>query len=373
MQKANSGDPLSIHAKDWNRLCDIANAGSFGQRGGNAQKEDSNFVTIKNTLGRDLTRYSAVAIYFPLNEPVATQDYIHEVVNGSLQSCGEVTQSPVIGILPEPIANGRWGKAQIAGVAIARFSGEGRVATGVANNRYGEMSDLGDCLRFSSQGSVRVLQFFTNSGSTANNNFKLRAVLLGGNHPALASVELKWENSNPTVAGNLVWTPQAHDYNGVGAFLDTVNSESRLFLSRPGKYEIIYQWEAKLNSSVTLGSGVPGDTIEWRSDLIDPADAYGGDRRFGYVTQRVWDNGPFAGGEHTIWYENNGAGRADYMVPYVWLVVKRVTGGSVSDVTAFNTLGRVKVIYHGQSNIKTQFLKADADAMWNRGYGAPTI
>lgn len=67
MSKAKRGDKLRIQARDWNRLLDKAN--QFGnQSTGGANRKSDGEVWVKNTLGRDLVRWSAVMI-----DPFAVQ------------------------------------------------------------------------------------------------------------------------------------------------------------------------------------------------------------------------------------------------------------------------------------------------------------
>lgn len=172
MQKASSGDPLTISAKDWNRLCDLANSGAVGAVGGDSLPVGGgvgiNWVWGKNTTGSDRTRFDCMSLgslVFNL-ETNAQQDLVFEL------AVADANKPPAI--LLEPIANGQYGRVCISGVCFAK------VATAASTTLlYGTPSASGHNLSAGASGPAKLLAAPSASAET------LRPVLIPSNTEAL--------------------------------------------------------------------------------------------------------------------------------------------------------------------------------------------
>ncbi len=364
IRKVKRGDPFAVEAREWNLIADSINRGA-GQTAGRRGSLDPNFITVRNNLGRDLPRFAAVVPHRDASAaiPTANEDYIFTLSNGSINSLENDLESPQIGILAEPIANGRIGRAQVAGVALARVSNEGRSGSGVSSqyaNRYCELSDLGDCLRFSSQGSVRVLHV------TAHTTERLCLVLLGGNHPSLASSRFA---ATRTTAGVRAVTPQVSDHYGVGSYCDDV---SKIFLARPGRYEVSIAWKVYVYYALT-GNEWFEWTSSWQPWLGGFVHEAGGSRHWQFGASA----GPLCGGTHidTIsQFTIEGGGAIATEIPAFPTIQIAVRGFVGIQPTAQYTIDSIiSIKYLGQSTLTAPFTSTQAAAIYARGAGGPTI
>lgn len=165
MRKVTQGDPLSISARDWNKLADIANGG-FGATAGDGAPNLGGFgaiwVWVKNTSGSDRSRFDCMSLgdlVFDL-ETNAQQDVIFQAVTA------DPAKPPAI--LLEPIANNHIGRAVLTGLVYAK------VATATSTSLlYAEPNASGHNLKAVSDGAIRLLAAPSTSAAT------LRPVLIG--------------------------------------------------------------------------------------------------------------------------------------------------------------------------------------------------
>lgn len=129
IRKVRRGQPLGLHAADWNALVDRFNMGQVGMRGHDAGNRHGNWVFAKNTSGSDRGRFECMSLGPPL---VALADNGRADLIFDLDTA-DPDEPPAI--LVEPIADGRVGRVIIDGPAIAEVGGgSGDYATPDATN-----------------------------------------------------------------------------------------------------------------------------------------------------------------------------------------------------------------------------------------------
>lgn len=378
MRKRNRGQSLDIHANDWNRVCDLAGQ-KLGQKPGGGAKLGPGEVWVKNSLGRDLGRYAAVCLCDTTPNELADgkNDQVYQIVNGSLLGRGTAYLSgePIVGVLQEPIANTRIGRAKIAGVTPAsfRFDENGRTVT----LDYADISDLDDKLTFCNFGPIRVLS--RAQAVNVGNSSKFYMVELGtvsGLGSAIwATSDITW-NSSPTHNYGNVWT-SSRNGDAVRVGLYQVGTTSELRLGRPGRYIIILDWSI-FTSGVSSGervdcmarftpfstpSGMPLVPLGGSENTFQTVPAsFTGTSDFGQVMcdQRVLQM-----------YLTGGPIATTIPVPGIQ-VTKTTSAGVTTSLTVTGRL-RVHVIRLGAGHYDSVWTEAMRNTAWGRGSGAGPV
>ena len=264
-------------------------------------------MQIKNTLGRDLSRFAAVCIGFPNPVELHTgkNDQIFELVNGSVarRSSIYVGGEPVLGVLQEPIADGRIGLAQISGVTPAYFRyNDALVLSGTTPPEFAMMSDTDDALVFAAHGPVRVLHRNVSLSSSWSTD-KYRWVQLGTAGPSLGTVKFNGEYNGSAAT----WLSWQGDRRSVGVYGDSGESGGGnplglLTLCRPGRYRAITRWSIAANAP---GSGyAQWDRAEWRVRFpSDPQNFANNFDQFGTCAPSLWGASAWLiSGERSFYY-----------------------------------------------------------------------
>lgn len=386
IRKVRKGEPLSVSARDWNKIADAVNVFGNQSTPGSAQI-GSEFVIVKNTLNRDLDRYAAVCIDSPvLIEPMTGKnDPVFRLLNPSLQSLLGRQSDPVVGILQEPIAQNRFGLAQISGVTPASFawSENNTGGTNTSAPEFATISDDKDMLCFAQFGPVRVLQF--NLAVTNGNMGTGKYIMVQLGQPAtLGSVGLSYSLATSTwpttPAAPAGWGGQG-DFQRMGLHGDSENPSlgplGKLYISRPGRYFVTVEWRFTLLESVTWNAG---DRLEWRVNWPGPLAEYGG------CHIAYWGSAGGVGtvsgspvvirGERVFYFNLPGAGGQEIPVPGIE-AVRIPTTGSPSSISISPPLlaGFASIVRYGapgnstgQSGSWNSFwTKAKRDASWARG------
>ena len=375
MRKRNRGQDLDLHANDWNRLCDIA-GGGIGQQPGNGGRMSPTTVWVKNSLGRDLSRYAAVCICDTTPNELATgkNDQVYKLVNGSLLGRGPsyFYGEPILGVLQEPIADGRIGLALIAGVTPAQFRYNENGSTATAD--FADISDLDDKLTFSNYGPIRVIsrtQLVNEANSTKYYLVELGTASSLGT-TLWVSDEITWNSGAAYNYGN-IWSSALKDGDGVRVGLYQVGTTTELRLGRIGRYEVVVDW---MVLTTGLASGDRVDLmVNWpRTPNMTPAG--GTDSEFvaippAFITDALFNNVTVGHRSH-IFY-NTGSTPIAVPVPICGIkAIKTTSGGSTSTLTITGRL-RVRVTRFGSAAYKTVWTEAQRDAAWARGASAGPV
>lgn len=378
MRKRNRGQALDINANDWNRVCDLANP-KIGQSAGNGATRDPNKVWIKNTLGRDLSRFAAVCIGFPTPIELHTgrNDQVYQLINGSVQgrftgySGGEL----VIGVLPEPIASNRIGLAQIDGVIPAQFRhSELNGPGGIGPPEFATISDLDDMLVPAQFGSVRVLHRNISASGTWTSD-KSWWVQLGSSAPSLGSIRLRGQfDGNPA---NNIWNELIGDRRALGFYSEdgevgSYPAAQNLKLCRPGRYHVVVRYLVSPNAPG--GGYATGDRVEWRASWAD-----GGSWYQHYVhgtgTPSAWSEAVQCVGERTFHLAVNDLATPS-TIPMPTIEAKRIPfSGSAATSLTLASGGKIEVeaIHLGARAYTTFWSKTLKDAAFGRGSSAGPI
>lgn len=160
IRKVSAGDALNIRARDWNALADIAN-GRVGSGRPGLNGNQSISVLVRNDTGGDLARYRCVTLDDPIYdlESDGSVDLIFKA------TAADSAKTPAI--LSEIIADGKFGRAWIYGLAYAW------VGPGTTTIRNANPSSSSNRLAPTAGGSVRLL------GAPSASVEKLLPVLLG--------------------------------------------------------------------------------------------------------------------------------------------------------------------------------------------------
>lgn len=222
-------------------------------------------VYVKNSLGRDLSRFSAVLIGPTTDLPTGENDPVFNLINPSLQNLVNRTgRAFTVGILPEPIANNRTGLAQISGVTPARFNEtEQPAGTPVL---FAHMSDRNDMLVASSSGPISVLSTATILNSTS----RLLWVRLG-QEDSLAAGFLNYSiptwNANPSSVfsyGTGCTYTNFSDALRLGLYSSHTSGSApagKLRIARNGRFFINVDWNIAPKNTNSLPSA--GDRFEY--------------------------------------------------------------------------------------------------------------
>lgn len=370
MRKRNRGQNLDINANDWNRVCDLANQ-KIGQQPGSGSRLQPNCIWVKNTLGRDLSRYAAVCIGYPtpVEWHTGKNDQVMQLINGSVQGrdANYFGQEPVIGILQEPIANGRYGQAQITGVTPAYFrAGEvqGIGASQVLPD-FATISDIDDALVFSTIGPIRFLHRNMGGGSgTSWGTGVYRWVLLGGPPISLGRVIVRGNyDGTGNTGGN--WTGIVGDQRSVGLYGSTGVSgaypSGALMLCRPGRYAVNVRYDVPWSNP--SGGFSTGDRAEWRA-------TWGSIRDFGTCTPSAWSEGPSITGERSFAVDVAGAGTPVTIVLPVIEGRRIALSGTATTLTILSGSIEVEVIMLGAKDYHITWSKDLKDTAFARGASA---
>ncbi len=362
MRKAKRGDPLAIQARDWNKLADIAN--QFGsQSTAGSRKLNPNCIWVKNTLGRDLRLYAAVCIGYPTPVEFYTgkSDQVFQLINGSVAGrstyvCGE----PVIGILQEPIADGRIGQVQVVGATPAYFrSGE---VDPQQTSDWATISDMDDALIFSHTGPIRFLHRNIGlAGSSTWGTDAYRWVLLGGPTPALPTALIRGDYGGTSTVD---WTSITGDQRAVGligsAGVGGVGNvpAGDLVLTRLGRYHVRIAFSLLWNNP---GGGFATlDRCEWR--ILWPGAEFGG------VTPSAWNATTITGERSFVIDVTNLASPQTITLPTV--AARRLANatGVLTDLTFQTSSIEVEVIKIAPKQPFNIFWSKDLkDAVFARG------
>ncbi len=214
-----------------------------------------------------------------LLEPTTTQiDPVFSMVNGSLRA--RANHDHMIGILQEPIANGRIGQVQIEGVTPASFifseSNSGGVNSVAAECAV--LADNKDMLAVSQFGPIRVLQ--RNLGNTSGNTGAGKYWLVEIGQPAtLGSAVISYTTAwTATANESRTWvSPAWGDFMHLGVHGDSelgtlLPDFGQLYISRTGRYEVTVEWNFAPSSPPSWSVG---DRVEWAVNWSDGTE-YGG-------------------------------------------------------------------------------------------------
>lgn len=378
IRKVRKGDSLEISARDWNRLADMANV--FGKQTGSSSAQiGPDEVWVKNSLGRDLGLYAAVCLCDTTPNELADgkNDQVFRIINGAMVDRGSAYSwgEPIIGVLQEPIADGRIGRAKISGVTPASFRHDenGRTIT----LDYADISDLDDKLTFCNFGPIRVLSRAQGVGGGNINKFYLveLGTVSGLGSAIWTSSDITW-NASPTYDYGDIWASSKNG-DAVRVGLYQVGSTSELRLGRAGRYLVFVDW------SITTSGTSSGDRIDYMARFTRvnapsgfalvpigsnenvfrtvPA-AFSTDSDFGQIMcdQRV-----------IPMYVVSGPAAQTIPVPGV-KIVRTTSGGSASSVTATGRI-RVHVVRLGAGHFDTLWTEAMRNTAWGRAAGAGPV
>lgn len=370
MRKVKRGDSLSIEAGDWNRLADMANRFG-GQSTPGSARVGPEMVWVKNTLGRDLRQYAAVCIGYPtpVEWHTGKNDQVMQLINGSVQGryADYTGQEPVIGILQEPIADGRYGLAQISGVTPAYFrAGE---VQGIGGSQvlpdFATISDIDDALVFSTIGPIRFLHRNMGGGSSTSWGTSVyRWVLLGGPPISLGRVIVRgnYDGTGDT-GGN--WTGITGDQRSVGLYGSTGVSgaypSGALQLCRPGRYMVNVRYDVPWSNP--SGGFATGDRAEWRA-------SWGSIRDFGTCTPSAWSEGPTVTGERSFAVDVAGVTTPHTILLPVIEGRRIALAGSATTLTIVSGSIEVEVIMIGAKDYSIYWSKDLKDTAFARGASA---
>ena len=379
MRKQKRGDALNIAAHDWNRLVDVANAGRIGQTGGDSRKNGDVFVTVKNGLGRDLMRYAAVCIGYPTALHTGQNDMIFPLYKSSLRGQdADSANNPVLGILQEPIANGRWGVAQIAGVTPAQFS---HYDTPSENpGPFAVMSDLDDKLAMSDFGPIQVLQrnFTLASGNGADDRYFMVKI---ATPVSLGAVNFHftptaWDASPNFNYAGMVFDAQTGDARHVGVFGDSETlgePVGRLYLGRLGRYVVTVNWAA----SPSALSFVANDRLECRVSWISQTNPalteaeYHSFSPFGWGQSAGLQVSESLSGERSFFFNVTST---PVQIPMPGITFRKVlASGSAASTPTTNGYGRIRVVRIGGSPHNALWTNAEYVTAWARSSSAGPV
>ena len=369
MRKRNRGQDLDINANDWNRVCDLA-GNKVGQTAGRGARAADDCVWIKNTLGRDLPRWSAVFIGKPTPDELATgqNDQVYSLINPSMQgqqSAGE----PIIGILNEPIASTRIGLAQVYGVTPAFFRYDESATT---PGDFACISDLGDMLTFANGGPIRVL---SRHAVSLGNSTKGWLVQLGTS-PSQVSVnwlseEITWNTALGYDYGN-IWDGASKWGDAVRCGLYQVGTTSELRINRLGRWLVNIDWHADL-----LSGFASTDTLAWRVLWHGNLDGIGGGVHFAEYgrADAVWLSGGglgnrIAGGRS---FTFNITSNAPQTLHLPWITGRVIPASGSPTSTTVNGRIRIRVQRVGSPAYTTEWTETKRDNAWARGSTAGPI
>lgn len=375
-KKVKRGDSLSIEARDWNRLADMSNR--FGnQSTPGAAQVGPEMVWVKNTLGRDLSRYAAVCLCDTTPNELATgqNDPVYAIVNGSLRdrvssySSGE----PIVAVLQEPIANGRLGLAQISGVTPAsfRYNENGSSVT----SDYADISDLDDKLTFCSFGPIRVLS--RTQAVNSDNSTKFYLVELGTaqglGSACWCSSDITWSSIFGNNYGD-IWATKTGDAVRVGMY--QVGSTTELRLGRVGRYLVIIDYsiiwpglsagdrlDFMVRSPRTFATFSAGDVVpsgSHESEYVSIPAVFISGTDYYHVGQRV----------HPLYVLGNSPA---VTIPLPGVAAYKTSSGGTQTSLSVTGRMRVNVIRLGAGPFNTTWTETMRNTAWGRAAGAGPV
>lgn len=158
-EHVKAGDKFAPKAFEFNAMLDAGSAFLNGnnQRLGGGLESGANapvWVWVKNATGGDLDRYQAITI----GNPLWTLDASHNLRSVVFEGIDDDDAKP-IGILQQPLKDGRIGRAVLQGVTLAK------VVSGSTTEWQADLGGTANTLEPSAGGRVRLLRLLPSAAT----------------------------------------------------------------------------------------------------------------------------------------------------------------------------------------------------------------
>ena len=209
MAKVTPGSPLSIPARDWNTLLDVAELHRRGElatlSNGLIETQPGRLINIRNNTGDTLPRYNSVGIGAPFFSPTENlQTFLNQ-----LGFVGEGLSSAYAGlfaVVQETLPAGKIGRAVFAGITVAQID------VVAADHDYADAGSSATLLTSGDSGGARILY---KEGGTGTKWAIIRIPAEAVNLWYIGKVKtaaIAAESSGTVVQHNYDWTSAGTDF-----------------------------------------------------------------------------------------------------------------------------------------------------------------